>query len=94
MVDWFNLAFNGLWVLGAAVILSAFSLAHHKARCRAERPRTQLTTPEFETRFLSGVTLISLGAALLGLHWWDRLLWGALCAISAWQVWTAWRRKT
>ena len=93
MVDWLGLAFNGFWVLGTAVILSAFSLAYYEARCRAERPRTQLTTPEFRARFLSGLTLISLGAALLGLHWWDRLLWGVLCGMSAWQVWTVRRGR-
>lgn len=94
MVDWISLAFNGLWVLGAAVILSAFSLAYHEAQRRGERLRARLSTPGFRARLLSGLTLVSLGAALLGLHWWDRLLWGGLCAMSAWQVWNAWRSRT
>ena len=29
MIDWAGLAFNGLWVLGAAVILAALSLDHN-----------------------------------------------------------------
>jgi hypothetical protein len=94
VVDWASLAFNGLWVLGAAVILSAFSLAYYEAWCRGERLRMRLNTPGFRARFLGGLILVSLGAALVGPHWWDRLLWGVLCAMSAWQLWTAWRGRT
>jgi len=87
MVDWTSLLFNGFWVLGTAVILSAFSLAYYEARTRGERLQIQLSTPEFRARSLGGLTLVSLGAALLGRHWWDRLLWGVLCAMSVWHAW-------
>ena len=34
MIDWAGLTFNGLWVLGAAVILAALSFSHYEAQRR------------------------------------------------------------
>ena len=91
MVDWASLAFNGLWVLGAAVILAAFSLSRYEAQRRGERLRMRLVVPGFQLPLLVGLALISLGVALIGPRWWERVLWGALCAMSTWQLWAVWR---
>ncbi len=90
MVDWTSLAFNGLWVLGAAVILAAFSLSCYDAQRRTERLRTRLAEPGFQLWLLVGLVLISLGIALIGPRWWERVLWGLFCATSAWQLWIVW----
>ncbi len=91
MVEWTSLAFNGLWVLGAAVILAAFSLSYYEAQRRGERLRVRLAAPGFQLWLLAGLVLISLGVGLIGPCWWERLLWGVFCAMSAWQLWVAWR---
>ena len=91
MVDWASLAFNGLWVLGAAVILAAFSLSRYEAQRRGERLRMRLVVPGFQLPLLAGLVLISLGVALIGPRWWERVLWGVLCAMSTWQLWAVWR---
>ena len=91
MIDWASLAFNGLWVLGAAVVLAALSFSYYEAQRRGERLRAQLAAPGFQAWLSAGLVLISLGLALIGPHWWERVLWGLLCAMSGWQLWTAWR---
>jgi multisubunit Na+/H+ antiporter MnhB subunit len=91
MVEWTSLAFNGLWVLGAAVILAAFSLSYYEARYRGERLRTRLAAPGFQLPLMLGVMLLSLSLALLGPRWWERVLWGVFCAVSTWQLWVTWR---
>jgi len=92
MVDWASLAFNGLWVLGAAVILAAFGFSCYEAERQAEPLRTRLSAQGFQLPLAMGMFLISLGAALLASPWWERLLWGLLCLASIGQLWTGWRR--
>jgi hypothetical protein len=91
MIDWASLAFNGLWVLGAAVVLAALSFSYYEAQRRGERLRAQLAAPGFQVWLSAGLVLISLGLALFGPHWWERVLWSLLCAMSGWQLWAAWR---
>ncbi len=90
MIDWAGLIFNGLWVLGAAVILAALSLASFEAQRRGERLRVRLAASGFQAGCFVGLGLISLGLALIGPRWWERVLWGLLCAMSVWQLWIAW----
>jgi hypothetical protein len=91
MVEWISLVLNGLWVLGAAVILAAFSVSYYGALCHGERLRTWLAGLAFQLPLALGLILISLGAALIGPRWWERALWGGLCAMSVCQLWDAWR---
>ena len=93
MVDWASLAFNGLWLLGAAVILTAFGFSCYAAEGRAKPLRTRLSAPGFQLPLALGLSLISLGAALLASFWWECLVWGLLCLTSVGQLWAGWRRK-
>ena len=91
MIDWVNVIFNGLWVLGAAVILAALSFYHHDAQRRGERLRARLAAPGFQAWLSVGLTLISLSLALIGPRWWERVLWALFCVTSAWQIGVSWR---
>ena len=91
MIDWASLAFNGLWVMGVAVILAALSHSSYEAQRQGERLRTQLAAPGFQAWLSVGLALISLGLALIGPRWWERVLWGLFCVTSVWQLWIAWR---
>lgn len=92
MIDWVNVFFNALWVLGAAVILAALSFYQYDAQRRRERLRVRLAAPDFQAWLSVGLVLISLSLALIGPRWWERVLWALLCAMSAWQFWIAWRQ--
>ena len=91
VIDWAGLAFNALWVLGAAVLLAALSYTYYDAQRRSERLATRLAGSAFQVWLSAGLILISLGLALIGPYWWERVLWGLLCAWSSWQLWIAWR---
>jgi hypothetical protein len=91
MVEWTSLAFNGLWVLGAAVIFAACSLSCYEAQRQGEGVPLQVADPRFQLWLLVGLVLISLGVALVGPRWWQRVLWGAFCAMCIWQLGAAWR---
>jgi multisubunit Na+/H+ antiporter MnhB subunit len=91
MINWAGLIFNGLWVLGAAVILAALSFSHYEAQRRGERLRARLAAPDFQVGCSVGLVLIILGLALIGPRWWEHVLWGLLCALSGWQLWIVWR---
>ncbi|MCP4542495.1 MAG: DUF2723 domain-containing protein [Chloroflexi bacterium] len=90
MIDWVNVFFNALWILGAAVILAALSFYSYDARRRGERLRARLAAAGFQAWLSVGLVLISLSLALIGPRWWERVLWGLLCAMSGWQLWVAW----
>jgi hypothetical protein len=90
-LDWAGLVFNGLWVLGASVILAAFSFSCYEAFLNRERLRARLAAHSFQLWFLAGLALVSLGATLAIARWWERVLWGLLCAGSAWQLRVSWR---
>jgi len=97
MVEWSSLVFNGLWVLGAAVIVAVFSLSTYEARCRGRQLWVQLSLPGFRLPMTVGLVLISLGAALIGPRWWERVLWGLFCILSVWQLrtdWQEWKAKS
>ncbi len=91
MIDWMGFAFNSLWVVGAAVILAALSFQQYEARRLRERLRERLNGPDFQLWLSVGLFLISLGLALIGPRWYERVLWGLLCGMSVWQAWIAWR---
>ena len=93
MIDWAGLAFNALWVVGTAIILAALSFSYYEAQRRGERLRKHLQASPFQTWLSLGLLLICLGLALLGPRWWERVVWGLLCGLSAWQLWTAWHES-
>ena len=92
MINWAGLIFNALWVLGAAVILAALSFSHYEAQRRNERFQVRLAASAFQMWLSVGLVLISLGLALIGPRWWERVLWGLLCVVSTWQFWAARRQ--
>jgi len=94
MIDWAGLVYNGLWVLGAGVVLAALSYANWLAHSRGERLRMVLDRRIFQFPFNAGMGLIGLSLALLSRSWWERALWSVLTLGWAWFAWSAWRGRT
>ncbi len=63
MIDWFNLAANGLWILGCAVVLAAISYASWEASYNQERMIACLRRPSARSALTLGGTLFFLGLA-------------------------------
>lgn len=64
MIDWWSVVANSLWILGASVILAAFSYYAWVASNESSTLTAQLEKPTFALVFFLGLGLIGLG--LLG----------------------------
>ena len=91
MIDWWALLVNSLWILGLAVILSAFSYADWQAHRRGCRLRQVLARPGFGVSFSMGAVLFCLGLLLGGRSALERVAWAVLAVLSAVQAWQNWR---
>ncbi len=87
MIDWLNVLFNALWIVGLAIILAAFSYNDWLAHTNGVKLRQQLSASAFQTPLTIGLILVSLSLALLADVWWERALWGAFVALFALQWW-------
>ena len=97
MIDWFNLLFHTLWILGLAVILAAFSYHDWLAAKQGVKLRQALDRRSFQGPLLLGLILVGLGLTLLAEVWWERLLWlgfVALFAAQGRQLWKKWGDAT
>jgi hypothetical protein len=91
MINWLQVFFNLLWLLGLALILAAFSYTNWLAHARGVRTRQLLGTLTFQRPFSIGMGLISLGLFFLSRGWLEHVLWAAFTLLFAWQSWGTWR---
>lgn len=92
MIDWLNVTFNALWLIGAAVSVAALSHANWMAHVRGVRTRQLLSATAFQLPFTIGLLLISLGLFFVSRGWLEHILWALLVVVFLWQVWVLWRR--
>jgi hypothetical protein len=87
VIDWWNVAFNALWIFGAAILLAAFSY-HNWLRSETGSTRRQaMRELSWRTWNLFGMTLVCIGW-MFGQtrHWWARLLLSVPATWFAWQM--------
>lgn len=87
MIDWYGVFRNGLWILGLAVALAAFSYVDWWRRVQSPRQslRQALGWPGFQAAFSLGMVLFCAGLALDSQPWWQTALWAVLGVLFAWQ---------
>jgi hypothetical protein len=82
MIDWYLVATSALWILGASILLAAFSYHQWLAGERGRRLRDQWRERSWQQASAVGMLLVCLGFGLSeGSPWWERVIWLAL-AIS------------
>ncbi len=86
-IDWLNVFYNAIWIIGLAVILAAFSINDWLAHTNGVKLRQQLGTSAFQTPLTGGLILVSVSLALLADVWWERALWGVFAVLFAAQWW-------
>jgi hypothetical protein len=91
VIDVWGVVANSLWVLGLAVLLATLSWANWAASVEKVRFRAVLGRPRSQQALDLGLFLFCAGLAATGRAWWERVLWGVVCAASARQLWVAWR---
>jgi hypothetical protein len=84
MTDIWEVATNGLWVLGLAMLLSTLSWAHWAASEEDERLRIVLSRSGTQHGLDWALFLFCTGLAATSRRWWEQILWGLLAL--AWVV--------
>jgi hypothetical protein len=87
MIDWWSVAFNALWIIGASILLASFSYHNWLARQTGQTLRDAFRMISRTAAYPGGMTLICVGWMLAqadGL--WERALWIGLGLSFAWQT--------
>jgi hypothetical protein len=93
MIDWPYVGWSALWILGLSVELSVISIAVYRSSERNLKLRGVLGERGFRTGLDLGMVLFSLGLFGLAGAWWERVLWGLLCAGFVFNLWQDNRNK-
>lgn len=64
MINWFSVAANGLWLIGLALILAAFSYHQWLAGQSGQPIGRVLNNPSFQRWAVIGLLLVGIGLAL------------------------------
>jgi hypothetical protein len=87
MIDWLQVAFHALWILGCAVILTAFSYHNWRAPRCGIRTRQLLGASSFQFPFCVGLFLASLGLFFLSRGWLQHGLWAVSIVLFGRRAW-------
>ncbi|MBI1877581.1 MAG: hypothetical protein HYR94_05015 [Chloroflexi bacterium] len=91
MIDWLNVLYHLFWVLGLAVLLATFSLAHWQADGQQKSLRQSLSEPLCRLAVAVSIILFALGLMLIVEPWWYKIGWAGIIGLSAWEGMIAWR---
>jgi hypothetical protein len=75
MIDWLNVLFNSIWILGAAIALAVLSIAYYQSQRVGEKLGKTLSRSGFSLYLNIAGILFALGMALTSPRWWEILLW-------------------
>ena len=94
MIDWYLVATSALWILGASILLAAFSYHQWLAGERGRRLRDQWRERSWQRASAAGMLLFCLGFGLSGgSRWWERVAWLVLATVFAVQGFHALRQR-
>jgi hypothetical protein len=93
MIDWWGLLTNTLWVVGLAVALAAFSMAHYRARTGQVPLRQRLQGIGFQFPFCVGMLLFGLGLLLSVQNWWEKIAGGLVALAFLIEAIRLWKRR-
>ena len=82
MIDWANLAANGLWILGLAVILATISYASWQASTSGEKLGACIGRPAYQVALSVGTLLFTAGLAAAAGGLFTRIVWVILALLS------------
>jgi hypothetical protein len=91
MISWSGLVQHGLWIIGLAILLATFSLAHWLAALQKRSLRHSLGQPVYRLAIAAGLLAFALGLMFLAEALWLRIAWMGVIAVSLWESVAAWR---
>jgi hypothetical protein len=87
MIDWVDLGFNALWILGLAILLAAFSYQRWLAYECGRSLRAVLSQRSWRLTFTGGMLLVCGGVAGgIVERWWERMIWTALGTVFGYRL--------
>ena len=91
MISFLEIVYNFFWILGLAILLSGFSLAHWQATQQKRLFRYVLSKPYFHLTLIVGLILFALGFMLTVEFWLYKIGWVGLIILSVALEVIAWR---
>ena len=82
MISWQSVIFNGFWVLGLALMLTAISYHYWLAGQENRQLRLQWSEPGFLRPIWLGLFFIGIGLIGTSRHSWEMAMWGVLSLIA------------
>lgn len=86
LINWQQLLFSSIWIVGFAIILAALSYHSWEAQQQEIRFRTQLGSRPFQRLLWIGLILVTIGFAGNSTLLWERAVWGVLTLLNAVQL--------
>jgi hypothetical protein len=78
LIDWGNLAFASLWILGLSSVLSAIGFADYQAHVKKVRLRQVLRDSNYQRVLNGGMALFCLGMIGSSTRVWEQVIWALL----------------
>ena len=82
MLGWFDLIQHTLWIVGLAILLATFSLAHWRAGLQKRSLRQSLWRPAYRLAIAVGITAFALGLMFLTEVLWLKIAWMGVMVLS------------
>jgi hypothetical protein len=78
MINWLNVLYNAILILGAALALAVLSIAYYQAQAKGSGIMVILSLPGSALALNISGALFCLGLALASEKWWEIALWALL----------------
>jgi small-conductance mechanosensitive channel len=82
MIIWSGLIQHTLWIIGLAILLATFSLAHWTASLQKRSLRQSLRQPAYRLTIAAGILAFALGLMFLAEALWLKIAWMGVIVLS------------
>lgn len=91
MIDWLNVFFGALWILGLSLLLAAFSIIYYQQTISHTTWPELFATKNFQLASNVGLLLTCLGFAGQAVELWQQISWGILGVAFTYYAYSAFR---
>ena len=91
VIDWQVVWTNGLWILGAAVLLATFSYTYYLSQIQPQSLGEINQQRPFAQFFWFGFLLILLGLVFTSRRWWETAVWLLFSGWAMFNLIASWR---
>lgn len=89
MIDWINVGFGALWIIGLSILLAALSIAEYQRTTESISWRAALKKRGFQIALNAGLMLFCFGWVGMTREVWEQVAWSLLGSAFAYYAWSA-----